>query len=52
MEPSFEKVLIEALDALEAGDEVEAILARYREHQAELRPLREACQPVHWGSVD
>jgi len=39
MEASFESVLIEALDALEAGDKVEAILARYAEHQVELRPI-------------
>lgn len=35
----MENALIEALDALEAGEEVEPILARYPEHQAELRPI-------------
>jgi hypothetical protein len=39
MESAVEKVLIEALDALEAGDDVEAIIARYPQHEAELRPM-------------
>jgi hypothetical protein len=39
MESTFENVLIESLDALAAGDQPEAILARYPEHQAELRPM-------------
>lgn len=39
MESAFENILIEALDALEAGDTVDAILARYPEHGAELRPI-------------
>lgn len=39
MESALEAVLIEALDALEASDDVEAIIARYPEHEAELRPV-------------
>jgi hypothetical protein len=39
MESAFENILIEALDALEAGDNINAIVARYPESQAELRPI-------------
>ncbi|MGD8806395.1 MAG: DUF5666 domain-containing protein [Chloroflexota bacterium] len=39
MESAFENVLIEALDALEAGEKVDAILARYPEYKGELRPM-------------
>lgn len=39
MKSAVEKVLIEALDALEAGDDLEAIMARYPQHEAELRPV-------------
>ncbi|UCG25013.1 MAG: hypothetical protein JSW55_03185 [Chloroflexota bacterium] len=39
MELSAEKAIIAALDALEAGDDVEAIIARYPEYEAELRPI-------------
>ena len=39
MESALEQVVIEALDALEAGDESEAIIARYPGHESELRPI-------------
>lgn len=39
MKSSFEKVLIDALDALEEGEDVGTILAQYPEHEAELRPI-------------
>jgi hypothetical protein len=39
MDAAFEKVLIEALDALESGEAVETILGRYPNYVNELRPV-------------
>ena len=39
MKPAFEHILTEALDALEFGDSIEEILARYAEYCAELEPV-------------
>ena len=39
MESSVEEAIIAALDALEAGDNVDDIVARYPDHEAELRPI-------------
>ena len=39
MDAALERVLIEALDALESGEAIETILARYLEFEAELRPI-------------
>jgi len=39
MDTALERVLIEALDALESGEAVETILARYTEFETELRPI-------------
>lgn len=36
---TFNKVLARCLEELERGDDIEAIVQRYPEHQAELRPL-------------
>ena len=39
MDSRLEEVIVAALDALEAGDEVDVIVARYPEYEAELRPI-------------
>jgi len=39
MDAAFEKVLIEALDALESGEAVQTILDRYPDYVDELRPV-------------
>lgn len=41
MASAFEETLVEALEALENGDEVEAVLRRYPEHEVELRQVLE-----------
>lgn len=41
MDAAFEKKLIASLDALAAGESLQAVLARYPEDAAELRPLLE-----------
>ena len=48
MESTVEEVIIAALDALEAGDEVDVIVARYPEYEAELRPILRLASPRLW----
>ena len=46
MNSETEKILIEALDLLEAGESAERILARYPEHEAEIRPILQTATAV------